>query len=67
MKTHTIAQADDWSGLYVDGELVYQGHSIPIHVVFEVLGASVQRVEVDLDWIHARGDLPDKLADVERA
>jgi hypothetical protein len=39
-----VVQGDDWCGLYVDGKLVYENHSIPLrelakHLGFEILDA----------------------------
>lgn len=69
MSTLTVVQGDDWEGIYIDGKLVAQGHSIPLrngidlaiqHKVTEVVWRAA-----DLDWLHDVGELPDNLADAQ--
>jgi hypothetical protein len=69
MNKMVYVDADDWCGLYVNGKLVYEDHSIPT-VTFAELMMSNQPIEsfnmqcVDLDWIHERGNLPEDLNEV---
>lgn len=60
----TIAQADDWIGVYINGELQAEGHSISTVELLEVLGVEHEQVSVDQEWIEDRGNLPANLADV---
>jgi hypothetical protein len=67
----TVVSAEEWSGLYVDGKLEYEGHGMPWWVITNVLrghGVSIEVIEppgsVDRAWLENRGDLPDKLVDV---
>lgn len=66
-----VAQGDDWEGIYINGHLETEGHSIPlssfldwavesgpVHVVKVVSG------EVNIDWINDCGSLPNNLEDV---
>lgn len=40
MADYKLLNLDDWHGLYVNGELYYEGHSIPHFVWLELLGGS---------------------------
>ena len=65
-----IVSVDDWAGLYIDGELKSQGHSISNYdllthgVIDETRGldgtAFEQQIELD-------GGMPEKLEDVPAA
>lgn len=30
-----LVQAEDWTGLYKDGKLIYEGHDVPAYVIVE--------------------------------
>ncbi len=69
MAKYTIVIGDDWSGLYVDGTLVIQGHELreyEVLVAAQTFGAvtEVEQVEANLGWLEDRGDLPSDLIDV---
>jgi len=49
-------KADDWVGMYINGNLVAEGHSLPDHVVAELIAKKVGFV-VDVQW---NEDLIDK-------
>ena len=62
---------DDWCGIYVDGLLVAEGHSLS---TMEVVGiCMLHRIDnatsspVDIEWLHDRGDLPRQIEDVKWA
>lgn len=65
MATHIfLAKADDWIGVYKDEWLVWQGHSLPEHMLLEVLG-----IEHGLQWFEGElepwgGAFPDSLVDL---
>ena len=61
----TIVDADDWSGLYVNGELRDEGHSLRVSDVLEILGYKVTWKECDGDWMDEHGTLPNKLSEVK--
>ncbi|MGX9944892.1 hypothetical protein ACTG4Q_20735 [Bradyrhizobium denitrificans] len=71
MTAMIYAQGDDWVGVYVDGQLVTEGHSIrPLEMVEICIERKItcaEGREVDVDWLHDRGDLPAKLEDVKWA
>lgn len=64
----TIVSGDDWKGLYFDGNLVTQGHEISLRDfaehVNEIGVFELDTVDVDSDWLKARGNLPDDLGDI---
>lgn len=66
MKTVTIVNADDWMGLYIDGELVYEGHSIEEETLLKYVGVNCDSFWVDDNWITERGNLPSRLEDVKK-
>lgn len=58
--------ADDWEGMYINGELVAEGHSIEKDTVLTILGLEFNEDwTVDEDWLNERGRLPKKLSDVK--
>lgn len=62
-----IVDADDWAGLYIDGKLVYEGHSIDYRQVFKHLNIDYSRKEADFEWMDEVGRLPENLSEVELA
>lgn len=56
----------DWVGLYVDGKLVTEGHSLNWNQVLSALGVPFDRFECDGEWIADNGTLPTKLGSVKR-
>lgn len=63
----TLVTASDWTGLYLDGVLVAEGHSISEAQVAEALGFTVAYATADEDWLNERGHLPQKLSEVKHA
>ena len=61
------SSSGDWEGLYKDGVLVTEGHSISNRDIFANLGVSVQEKEAAEGWLEERGNLPKNLSDVEFA
>ena len=62
----TLVRADDWEGVYFDGELVHQHHSIDVEDILQLLDIKVDRVHPDQNWLDRRGSLPKRLRDVKR-
>jgi hypothetical protein len=54
----------DWEGLYKNGVLLSEGHSIHIEDLFELLELDFEQLEAKEDWVEERGDLPEKLEEV---
>lgn len=59
-----FVSGDDWEGMYLDGELVDEGHSLNVFKVLEKLGLAHEIRDLDSEWIEERGSLPDYLKDV---
>lgn len=62
-----IVLGDDWEGLYLDGKLVEEGHSLDARMTLEAVGYDVKTMEADAEWLTDRGRLPDKLDEVVKA
>ena len=47
----------DWEGLYIDGTLVAEGHSLSAYQVLEALGGEYKPkcIEVKADWLDGNG------------
>ena len=61
----------DWQGLYVNGELVTQGHSVRLDELAEAIISRLPRLDisyeektVNYDWMKDRSDLPDDIEKV---
>jgi len=64
-KKVVLVDGDDWQGLYVNGKLETQGHSVELDDVLKVFGITIDTIYADLDWLSDLGYLPDKLKDVK--
>jgi hypothetical protein len=69
MADMTLVRGDDWEGIYIDGKLMAEGHSIKLAVgiamAIEHRPRGITTVFCDLDWLHDEGNLPQALADVK--
>lgn len=52
-------QGDDWCGLYIDGKLVHEGHSIDVTQILSILDIAHHITYVNDDWMYSRGRLPE--------
>lgn len=59
-----IVYGSDWEGLYHDGELVEQGHTISAYQALRACGYTVNMRRVSDEWMQA-GGLPKNLEDVK--
>ena len=59
---HTYDEDGDWEGLYVNGVLISQGHSIQLRDLCKALGVDYQSKEVFLDSID-RTDMPKDISE----
>lgn len=59
-----VTNYNDWEGIYLDGKLVDQGHSLDLVQTLKRLGIDVRVVEPSHDWLMSRGRLPDTLDEV---
>jgi hypothetical protein len=61
-----IIFGDGWEGLYVNGVLKDQEHSLSAESVVRALGfLNVNCDECDSDWLNEQGVLPDDIKDVQ--
>lgn len=64
-----LVRGDDWEGIYVDGNLLTEGHSIEVMDAVQL--AVTHRVTeyetqwADLTWLHDEGNLPRRLDEVK--
>lgn len=66
MNKVVIVTAYDWEGLYVDGKLAIERHSLNERDVLEALDIGYTVVAADEEWLVDRGNLPEYLKDVKR-
>ena len=68
MAEYVIADGDDWTGLYINGKLVTEGHSISLKetldIAVETPPTEVHWREVNLNWLEHFGSLPTNIYDV---
>jgi len=69
----SIAQGDDWVGVYVDGKKEFEGHSIPDFEWIDIIRKHFhedlidESYEIDPEWLEDHGSpLPDKEWDIRR-
>ena len=56
MKLHIIRSEDyDWIGLYRDGELLHEGHSIQEEDLVKLLGFEAGHSVKDQEWFEQQG------------
>lgn len=70
MSQFVIVDGDDWSGIYVDGVLLTEGHSFQAGEVLQAAMNhgpvdSIETRYADAAWLEDRGRLPTKLSDVK--
>jgi hypothetical protein len=65
----TIVSSDDWTGMYVEGELLVQGHSLPIdEVIYAILRERPKHIEVTPEQVEKWGwSFPSALSEIEEA
>lgn len=62
----TYVYGDDWDGVYIDGELRWEGHSISPMELLELVGIAPKSITADYDWLCEHANLPKLLKDVVR-
>lgn len=65
----TLVTADDWEGLYVNGKLHDENHSLDYGFIFERLGDvprmyAFHRIRVKDEWMLDEGRLPTYLSQI---
>jgi hypothetical protein len=61
----TIVSGEDWKGIYADGKLLSEGHSLNIREILENLGYDVDDFDVNQEWLENEG-LPKDLKKVKK-
>ena len=66
----TLAQGDDWVGIYFDEKLVHQNHSISAAQLLRLLKNSLDNIFVDEiivneEWLENLGHFPNNLSEVK--
>lgn len=68
----TVVYSEDWSGLYINGQLEYEGHSIfwlDLALALKRHGMNIKIVDpiadVDQTWLEDRGNLPQDIKDIK--
>lgn len=60
----------DWSGIYVDNQLDYEDHSIPVWVWIDLFNLNsvteAVQFEVDGDWLEEGGSFPQNFKDIPK-
>ena len=61
-----IVMSDDWTGLYVDGKLVYENHSIEVHDLIREGLFSASIYDITSEELENHGyQCPDNLKDLK--
>jgi hypothetical protein len=66
-----LVRGDDWEGIYLDGFLQLENHSLRLSDVLELL--MDQQIDgfhqhtADEEWLEERGRLPENLSEVQLA
>ena len=74
--TIQFVHADDWEGLYIDGKLILEGHSLSAVDVLDAIWehrtpgfglrvTSYEAHDADEDWMFTQGTLPVDFEDVK--
>ena len=66
-KNITIVSGDDWQGLYLNGELLDQGHSANLREVLKSLGYNVENIYIEQEeiWEELGNSCPNDLDHVK--
>lgn len=59
-----LVVGDDWEGLYVDGRLACEGHSVTLQDLARVVGLQLVCSDVDGQWLDDQGQLPELLSEI---
>lgn len=58
----------DWCGIYIDDNLLIEGHSIPVHewlqIIKTLLIDTTKEHEVEGDWLEEGGSFPQSFSDI---
>lgn len=66
-KITIVSNGDDWEGLYLDGVLFDQDHSITAKNLARALGLEINEIYVSHEWLGGKvSHLPEKLSGVPK-
>ena len=60
-----VANFDDWQGIYVDGKLKYENHSLHYRDILEAIGQDFENLQVDMMELDL-GRLPETVEELKR-
>ena len=60
-----IVYGDDWEGLYIDGILHIQAHTITVHHLASALHVKLTTKAADQEWLEWLGRFPIELSEVK--
>jgi len=67
---YVLSSHGDWSGIYIDNQLDYEGHSIPVWVWLDLFNLSgvteAVQFEVDGEWLESCGNFPEFFSDIPK-
>ncbi len=67
MKITLVSNGDDWAGLYVDGKLFTEGHSITARDLVNAAGIEADHIDVTTDWLGGTvSNLPAQLSEIPK-
>lgn len=62
-----VSNDDDWEGVYINGELAAEGHSISAQDLADVLSLEFQSIYVSNEWLGDEvGNLPENINDIPK-
>lgn len=65
-----FVSTDDWEGIYIDGELEYEGHQVPTSVwlsfIDDYRDYAVESYWVNEEYMHDMGNFPDEFEDIPK-
>ena len=62
----SIVSGDDWSGIYIDGKLVFQNSELRPSDILKAVGLSCERIYINSSELEEIGELPENLEDVKK-
>ena len=65
LKVTIVDTGNYWMGVYINGKLKWEGHSITEYELLELVGIKADCVEPESDWAEAISNLPKDLSRVK--
>lgn len=63
-KEVVLVKGDDWEGIYINGRLIFENHSLSAKEIFRILGFDI--IDVDDQWLGDRGSFPENISEVKK-